>query len=83
MKWARSDADRAEVAERVASLLGKPLTADDAVQLALLNNRALQAGFHDLGISEAELVRAFRLFYANAPAFRLESQIHEQQDRQG
>ncbi len=36
-----------------------------------------------LGSSEAELVRAFRLFYANAPAFRLESQIHEQQDRQG
>ena len=72
VKWARSDADRAEVAERVASLLGKPLTADDAVQLALLNNRALQAGFHDLGISEAELVRAgnlpnphFSMFHAS------------------
>lgn len=34
-----------------------------------------------LGAKEAELVRAFRLFYANAPAFRLESEAHEKPPR--
>ncbi|MEJ5330154.1 MAG: oxidoreductase [Desulfobaccales bacterium] len=36
-----------------------------------------------LGAKEAELVRAFRLFYANAPAFRLESEAHEEPPRPG
>ncbi len=72
VKWTRSDDDRRIVAGRVDELLGKPLSADDAVQLALLNNRGLQAGFHELGISEAELVRAgnlqnprFSMFHAS------------------
>jgi outer membrane protein TolC len=39
-------------------LLGKPLTPDSAVQLALLNNRGLQASFAELGIAEADLVSA-------------------------
>ena len=37
------------------------LTADSAVQIALLNNRGLQASFQELGIAEAELVQASRL----------------------
>jgi len=37
------------------------LSAADAVQVALLNNRMLQADFEELGISEADLVRAGRL----------------------
>jgi outer membrane protein TolC len=61
VKWTRSDADREAVANRVGELLAAPLSVDDAVQLALLNNRGLQAAFFDLGISEAELVRAGRL----------------------
>ena len=61
VKWARSEADREAVANRVGELLAAPLSADDAVQIALLNNRGLQAAFFDLGISEAELVRAGRL----------------------
>ena len=40
---ARSDADLATIEQRVAELLAKPLTADSAVQVALLNNRGLQA----------------------------------------
>ena len=39
-------------------LLRRPLTPDTAVQVALLRNRALQAAFNDLGISEAEFVQA-------------------------
>ena len=61
LRWARTDADHAGIDERVAELLAKPLTMDDAVQVALLNNRGLQATFAELGIGEAELVQARRL----------------------
>ena len=57
----KSDADQDAITQRVAELLAKPLTADDAVQLALLNNRGLQATFQELGITEAEVVQAGRL----------------------
>lgn len=59
--WARSDAERDRIDARVAELLRAPLTADAAVQIALLNHRGLQAEFHQLGINEAELVQASRL----------------------
>ena len=59
--WARSEADQAAIAQQVRALLAAPLSADAAVQLALLNNRGLQAAFQDLGITEAELVQAGRL----------------------
>jgi len=42
----------------VQSLLQRALTADEAVQIALLNNRHLQATFEDLGIAQADLVQA-------------------------
>lgn len=61
LRWARSDADRRDIEQRVAALLAQPLGMDDAVQLALLNNRGLQADFFALGIGEAELVQAGRL----------------------
>jgi len=52
-------ADQADEAQRrVAALLQKPLTPDSAVQIALLNNRGLQAAFNALGIAEAEMVQA-------------------------
>jgi outer membrane protein TolC len=59
--WARNDAERERIGVRVAELLSSPLSADAAVQLALLNHRGLQAAFHELGLSEAELVQASRL----------------------
>lgn len=43
--------------ERVQALLSEPLSEDAAVQIALLNNRGLQAAYNDLGISEAEYVQ--------------------------
>lgn len=43
---------------RVDRLLQKPLTADAAVQIALLNNRGLQAAFSELGIAEAQMAAA-------------------------
>jgi outer membrane protein TolC len=59
--WARSDDDRQAAVQRVVELLAAPLTVDAAVQVALLNNRGLQAAFAELGITEAEVVQAGRL----------------------
>ena len=61
LKWARSAADVDGIEQRVDELLKQPLSADNAVQLALLNNRGLQASFQELGIAEADLVQASRL----------------------
>ena len=61
LKWLRSDADREIVSKRVGELLQKTLTIDDAVQIAIFNNRGLQASFDELGISEADVVAAGRL----------------------
>lgn len=46
------------VDKSVSQLLGKPLTPDTAVQVALLNNQGLQAAFAELGIAQADLVAA-------------------------
>ena len=54
-------------ASRVVELLKQPLSADSAVQIALLSNRDLQGSYAELGIAESDLVRAGRL--AN-PSFR-------------
>ncbi len=61
VKWARSDADLDAIDKRVAQLLTQPLSVEDAVQIALLNNKGLQASFSELGISEADRVQAGRL----------------------
>ena len=61
LSWSKTSEERAVVAERVAELLAQPLSADDAVQVALLNNPGLQASFDQLGISEAERVQAGRI----------------------
>jgi outer membrane protein TolC len=57
---AKIDSERAQAvaAARVKELLSRRLTAASAVQIALLNNRGLQAAYNDLGISEAEMVEA-------------------------
>ncbi len=45
----------------VRERLNAPLAVDDAVQIALLNNRGLQSTYEALGIAEADLVQAGRL----------------------
>ena len=52
-----SPADR-EADAKVIDLLARPLTADAAVQIALLNNRRLQAAYESLGVAQADLVAA-------------------------
>ncbi len=51
-----SDDQRARAAVR--NLLSRELTPSSAVQIALLNNRELQAAYADVGIAQANLVQA-------------------------
>jgi hypothetical protein len=57
----RSAGDTSTADHRRDEILKQPLTADSAVELALLNNRGLQASFAQLGIAESALVEAGRL----------------------
>lgn len=61
LAWARQPEDLDRIRQRVSELLAKPLGMNDAVQVALLNNRGLQAAYTELGITEAEVVQAGRL----------------------
>ncbi len=56
--WRRGGPEEAQADAAVATLLRRPLTAGRAVQIALLNNRALQAHFAEIGISSGEVVTA-------------------------
>jgi outer membrane protein TolC len=60
-RYLRTDAQAGSAKVRLAELLKQPLNADSAVEVALLNNRDLQASYADLGIAESDLVRAGRL----------------------
>lgn len=53
--------ERDEADSLVQKLLGKPLTADSAAQVALLNSPEVQVAFEELGLGRADLVRAFHL----------------------
>ncbi len=52
-----SELDR-EAESKLQSLLGEKLTAQRAIQIALLNNRQLQSVYADLGVAQADLVQA-------------------------
>ncbi len=58
VQWNRGGAEDAQAQSAVTSLLSRPLTADSAVQVALLNNHNLQATYEELGIAQADLVEA-------------------------
>lgn len=53
----RSDEEADAAHARVNALLKRSLTADNAVQIALLNNRGLQAAYNELGIADAVRLR--------------------------
>ena len=58
----RNEDEVARAQEQVRALLArKPFGAEDAVQVALLSNRGLQASFAELGIADAERVQATSL----------------------
>ncbi len=49
------------VDERAKELLAKPLTAENAVQLAFLRNPGMRQAYADLGIAQADVIEASRL----------------------
>jgi uncharacterized membrane protein len=57
----RNEDDARALAAVIDKKLEQPLAADDAVHIALLNNRGLQASYWSLGVAEADLVQAGRL----------------------
>ncbi len=53
----RNDEDAEAARAKVDDLLKRALNADAAVQVALFNNRGLQAAYNELGIAEAQRVQ--------------------------
>ena len=56
--WYRGAELGTQVDQEVRALLHDTLTVDRAVQVALLNNRDLQALYAELGVAQADLVQA-------------------------
>lgn len=78
-----SEEQASQAKSRVDALMKKPLTASDAVQIALWNNRGLQAAFNELGMADAQRLQAslppnprFSIARTTAPlALEIERQI--------
>src|SRR3982074_503029 len=58
VRWEEDQAAHEQALQEVRQLLRKSLTVDTAVQIALLNNRSLQATFEEIGLSSADLIEA-------------------------
>src|SRR4030067_532537 len=58
VQWEKTEDDAKFIKEEVNKLLSDGLTEDDAVKIALINNRALQATFEEIGVAKADLVQA-------------------------
>jgi len=78
----RSQDDADAASARVRQLLKRPLTADGAVQIALLNNRGLQAAYNELGIAEAVSVRQSLPPNPSVSISRISGSVETEIDRQ-
>ncbi|MFA7369187.1 MAG: hypothetical protein WC334_06045, partial [Kiritimatiellales bacterium] len=58
--WSRASED-AQTTALITNLLGSALTAESAVQIALLRNQELLATFEEIGIAHADFMQAGRL----------------------
>jgi outer membrane protein, heavy metal efflux system len=58
VRWEEDQAAHEQALQEARQLLRQPLTVDTAVQIALLNNRSLQATFEEMGLSTADLIEA-------------------------
>jgi outer membrane protein, heavy metal efflux system len=56
--WNQGGDDDAAISRMVDALLSRELTVEAAIQVALLNNKTLQATYEDLSIAQADLVQA-------------------------
>jgi cobalt-zinc-cadmium efflux system outer membrane protein len=58
VQWQKDAAADEQIRAAIRALLRRTLSADAAVQIALLNNRELQATFEEIGIAHADLIEA-------------------------
>ena len=58
VRWETDQAAREHALQDVRTLLRQPLTIDAAIQIALLNNRSLQATLEEIGLSAADVREA-------------------------
>lgn len=56
--WDQGTQEDAQVADVVNKLIRDGLTRERAIEIALVNNRSLQATYEDLDVSQAEMVQA-------------------------
>ncbi|GMU05497.1 TolC family protein [Corallococcus caeni] len=57
-RWNQGTPEDAQVQQHLDALLAGDLTSDHAVEVALLNNPALQGTYEELGVSQADMVQA-------------------------
>ena len=57
-RWEQTKEDGQATHAEVNAMLADGLTRKEAVQIAILNNRTLQATFEELGVAKADLVQA-------------------------
>jgi len=58
VEWLPGAPEDPALAQAIGGLLARPLTAEAAVQIALVSNRELRAEYEELGVAEADLVQA-------------------------
>lgn len=58
LTWIKSAKEEEAVRSEVERLLKEPLSEENAVRITLINNRALQQTYEQIGISQSELVQA-------------------------
>lgn len=69
VEWRQGSGQEERMRQFIQDSLSKELTADSAIQIALLNNPKIQAFFEEMGIARADLVEAGLL---SNPAFEIE-----------
>lgn len=72
--WNQGTQADKQAEDKIQNLLSKELTAAEAVQIALLNNRNLQASYEQLNIAQADLVESGLL---SNPVFDTELRFHK------
>lgn len=58
LQWIKTPQEAMSVHKSVNDLLSKPLSQDNAVHIALINNRGLQQTYAQIGLAQSELVQA-------------------------
>jgi len=56
--WEQTEEEQSAILKEVEALLADGLSRQEAVRIALLNNRLLQSAFEEFGVSKSDLVQA-------------------------